>query len=76
MGDDTSLAVLLKRAHLLYDYFKQRFAQVHGFLNSQTPKFTKESITVKFKPYIFTSCYEKLLIHELPFPCTGHQSCH
>lgn len=28
MGDDTPLAVLSERAHLLYDYFKQRFAQV------------------------------------------------
>lgn len=28
MGDDTPLAVLSERYHLLYDYFKQRFAQV------------------------------------------------
>ncbi|MCY7283006.1 MAG: glutamate synthase subunit alpha, partial [Cyanobacteria bacterium CAN_BIN43] len=28
MGDDIPLAVLSSRAHLLYDYFKQRFAQV------------------------------------------------
>ncbi|CAI0439968.1 unnamed protein product [Linum tenue] len=28
MGDDIPLAVLSQRAHLLYDYFKQRFAQV------------------------------------------------
>ena len=28
MGDDIPLAVLSDRAHLLYDYFKQRFAQV------------------------------------------------
>lgn len=28
MGDDTPLAVLSSRGHLLYDYFKQRFAQV------------------------------------------------
>ncbi|KAK3249813.1 hypothetical protein CYMTET_40777 [Cymbomonas tetramitiformis] len=28
MGDDTPLAVLSGRPHLLYDYFKQRFAQV------------------------------------------------
>uniref|UniRef100_A0A7I4EHL8 glutamate synthase (ferredoxin) n=1 Tax=Physcomitrium patens TaxID=3218 RepID=A0A7I4EHL8_PHYPA len=28
MGDDTPLAVLSEKAHLLYDYFKQRFAQV------------------------------------------------
>jgi glutamate synthase (ferredoxin) len=28
MGDDTPLAVLSSRPHLLYDYFKQRFAQV------------------------------------------------
>ncbi len=28
MGDDTPLAVLSNRPHLLYDYFKQRFAQV------------------------------------------------
>jgi glutamate synthase (ferredoxin) len=28
MGDDTPLAVLSERPHLLYDYFKQRFAQV------------------------------------------------
>lgn len=28
MGDDTPLAVLSERQHLLYDYFKQRFAQV------------------------------------------------
>lgn len=28
MGDDTPLAILSGRPHLLYDYFKQRFAQV------------------------------------------------
>lgn len=28
MGDDAPLAVLSERPHLLYDYFKQRFAQV------------------------------------------------
>eukprot|EP00249_Psilotum_nudum_P024065 c29078_g1_i2 orf=699-5618(+) len=28
MGDDIPLAVLSHRAHMLYDYFKQRFAQV------------------------------------------------
>lgn len=28
MGDDTPLAVLSSRPHLIYDYFKQRFAQV------------------------------------------------
>jgi len=32
MGDDTPLPVLSNRPHVLYDYFKQRFAQVrlHG----------------------------------------------
>lgn len=28
MGDDIPLAVLSRRPHMLYDYFKQRFAQV------------------------------------------------
>jgi glutamate synthase (ferredoxin) len=28
MGDDTPLPVLASSPHLLYDYFKQRFAQV------------------------------------------------
>lgn len=28
MGDDIPLAVLSQRSHMLYDYFKQRFAQV------------------------------------------------
>ena len=28
MGDDTPLPVLSSRPHVLYDYFKQRFAQV------------------------------------------------
>lgn len=28
MGDDTPLAILSNKPHLLYDYFKQRFAQV------------------------------------------------
>nr|YP_009243906.1 ferredoxin-dependent glutamate synthase [Sporolithon durum]AMK96148.1 ferredoxin-dependent glutamate synthase [Sporolithon durum] len=28
MGDDTPLAILSEKPHLLYDYFKQRFAQV------------------------------------------------
>ncbi|BFM40119.1 glutamate synthase large subunit [Synechocystis sp. LKSZ1] len=28
MGDDTPLAILSSKPHLLYDYFKQRFAQV------------------------------------------------
>lgn len=30
MGDDIPLAVLSERPHVLYDYFKQRFAQVGG----------------------------------------------
>lgn len=28
MGDDIPLAVLSSKPHMLYDYFKQRFAQV------------------------------------------------
>ena len=28
MGDDIPLAVLSDKPHMLYDYFKQRFAQV------------------------------------------------
>jgi hypothetical protein len=28
MGDDTPLAVLSSKPHVLYNYFKQRFAQV------------------------------------------------
>lgn len=28
MGDDIPLAAISQRPHLLYDYFKQRFAQV------------------------------------------------
>ena len=28
MGDDIPLAVLSSKPHILYDYFKQRFAQV------------------------------------------------
>lgn len=28
MGDDTPLPVLSNKPHVLYDYFKQRFAQV------------------------------------------------
>lgn len=28
MGDDIPLAVLSRKPHMLYDYFKQRFAQV------------------------------------------------
>lgn len=33
MGDDTPLAVLSQKGHMLYDYFKQRFAQVSVVLN-------------------------------------------
>ena len=29
MGDDTPLPVLSDKPHILYDYFKQRFAQVN-----------------------------------------------
>ena len=28
MGDDIPLAILSNKSHILYDYFKQRFAQV------------------------------------------------
>lgn len=28
MGDDAPLAILSQKSHMLYDYFKQRFAQV------------------------------------------------
>lgn len=28
MGDDIPLAILSRKPHMLYDYFKQRFAQV------------------------------------------------
>ena len=31
MGDDIPLAILSLRPHMLYDYFKQRFAQVCNF---------------------------------------------
>lgn len=31
MGDDIPLAVLSQKSHMLYDYFKQRFAQVSNF---------------------------------------------
>lgn len=29
MGDDAPLAILSQKSHMLYDYFKQRFAQVY-----------------------------------------------
>lgn len=32
MGDDIPLAVLSDKPHMLADYFKQRFAQVGGFV--------------------------------------------
>lgn len=35
MGDDIPLAILSQKPHMLYDYFKQRFAQVCYYL-SQT----------------------------------------
>jgi glutamate synthase (ferredoxin) len=31
MGDDIPLAVLSQKPHMLFDYFKQRFAQVSEF---------------------------------------------
>lgn len=31
MGDDTPVAVLSQKPHMLYDYFKQRFAQVCSY---------------------------------------------
>lgn len=31
MGDDIPLAVMSEQPHVLYDYFKQRFAQVRRF---------------------------------------------
>lgn len=34
MGDDIPLAGLSQRPHMLYDYFKQRFAQVHSTLRN------------------------------------------
>lgn len=30
MGDDIPLAVLSDKPHMIYNYFKQRFAQVRG----------------------------------------------
>lgn len=36
MGDDIPLAVLSQKPHMLYDYFKQRFAQV-GNVNFCSP---------------------------------------
>ena len=34
MGDDIPLAILSQKPHMLYDYFKQRFAQVwHNFFS-------------------------------------------
>lgn len=37
MGDDIPLAVLSDKPHMLYDYFKQRFAQVSTSSNTQGP---------------------------------------
>ncbi len=34
MGDDIPLAVLSDKPHMLYDYFKQRFAQVATFTHT------------------------------------------
>ena len=40
LGEDTPLAVLSARPHTLYDYFKQRFAQVTRTRRSR--KFSKD----------------------------------
>ena len=40
MGDDAALAVLSSQPHTLYDYFKQRFAQVTRTRRSR--KFSKD----------------------------------
>ena len=37
MGDDTPLAVLSEKPHVLFNYFKQRFAQVR-FPTSRRPR--------------------------------------
>lgn len=38
MGDDIPLAILSQKPHMLFDYFKQRFAQVcKGSFNSCFP---------------------------------------
>jgi len=39
MGDDTPLPVLSNRPHVLYDYFKQRFAQVSATSLSASPRY-------------------------------------
>lgn len=44
MGDDIPLAVLSRRPHMLYDYFKQRFAQVCNIFMKFVVKFMDHSI--------------------------------
>ena len=51
MGDDTPLPVLSNRPHVLYDYFKQRFAQV-TYIFGWKPQ---QSVPALFKGSIFHS---------------------
>jgi hypothetical protein len=50
MGDDTPLAVLSESPRTLYDYFKQRFAQVGGTSTS-----TRRSVHHLHSPSLHTS---------------------
>jgi hypothetical protein len=62
MGDDIPLAVLSQRPHLLYDYFKQRFAQVSKSLHIFTFLTSQGLLSPNWSLYPLLSSNSFLLI--------------
>lgn len=54
MGDDIPLAVLSQKPHMLYDYFKQRFAQV-GYVVICSPGYFCKASAMSLDIHSFSS---------------------
>lgn len=61
MGDDIPLAILSQKPHMLYDYFKQRFAQVHWKFPFPDYRHTCECPWICCVLFLSTTCFAVLL---------------
>lgn len=66
MGDDVPLPVLAGTPHMLYDYFKQRFAQVGVVAASHVPH-VRLLACLHWLPFACSSVHCRMSIKSMPF---------
>ena len=69
MGDDIPLAVLSDKSHVLYNYFKQRFAQVLECCVTCLPREGRVLVWGKFLPLTIDQVFDDMTLFSAVLGC-------